>query len=402
MKLAIKGGTPILKKEVVDNWIDITEEDIKKVTEYLKNESISVIDGGILDEFEKKFASYVGAKYAVAYCNGTAALHAASFACGANSNTNFIASIYSYHGTINSLLENKSKVTLVNYEKDFFTVDIDEIEKNITENTVGALITNCWGNLVDYEKLRKLKNKYNLKIIIDASHSHGAEYNGKKIGSIDCEDIVCFSMGKNKLISAGELGVAVTNDLELYEKLLFIGHPNRISERIIYNPDIKKYSNGIGNKYRPHPLAMVLAVQQLKRFDKKIEKNISVNQYLSEEISKINGFYCVKQHKSCKRVFWKLQIFIDEDYWKGIPVDNIAEALKSEGLTLQQVHNYNLKENLKIWTYSRYSNQIINKSTLDSPSNVIVLPGYIDITKEDCEKIIDIFKKVSECKEELL
>ena len=402
MKLAINGGTPVLKKPIMEKWIDITESDIEKVVEYLRNKPISIINGGVLDEFEKSFASYVGAKYAVAYCNGTAALHAASFACGANSNTNFISSIYSYQGTINSLLENNTRVTLVNYEKDFFTVDIDEVEKNITKDTVGILVTNCWGNLVDYEKLKKLKQKYDLKIIIDSSHSHGACYREKKVGSIECEDVVCFSFGKNKLISAGELGIAVTNDLDLYERLLFIGHPNRVPDKISHNMELKEYTNGIGNKYRPHPLAMVLALEQLKRFDKKIEKNISTNQYLINEISKIKGFYCVNQHKSCKRVFWKLQIFADLEYWKNVPLEKIVKALEAEGLTLQQFHNYNLEENIKLWSYERYSGQIINKSTLDSPNNVIVLPGYVDITKGECLKIVKIFKKISKNKEELM
>ena len=79
--------------------------------------------------FEKRFAEYIGAKYAVSYCNGTAALHAASYACGADSNSIFISSIYSYHGTILSLLENRSKVILVDYEDDY-------IDDNYGENPV--------------------------------------------------------------------------------------------------------------------------------------------------------------------------------------------------------------------------------------------------------------------------
>ena len=64
---------------------------------------------------------------------------------------------------------------------------------------------------------------YNLKIIIDASHAHGAEFEGLKVGNIPCEDVTCFSLGKRKLMTAGELGVAVTNDYEIYQKLLFFG-----------------------------------------------------------------------------------------------------------------------------------------------------------------------------------
>lgn len=400
-ELTINGGKPVIKHKIKEKWRNITLRDILKVSKYLINGDLSVIDGGVMTEFEKKFANYVGAKYAVSYCNGTAALHAASYACGANKQSTFISSIYSYHGTIISLLENNSKVILVDYEPQYFTIDLDAVEKNITKDTTGIVITNCWGNLVNYDRLQKIKNKYNLKIIIDASHSHGSEYKDKKIGNIECEDITCFSLGKNKLMSAGELGIAVTNDKELYEKLLFFGHPNRIPTALDDNCPLKKYSNGIGNKYRPHSLALILGIGQLNRINKKIENNRKINNYLSKEINKIDGFNTAKIHSNCNRVYWKLQVFIDKKYWNGISNERIIQAIKKEGLTLEQWHNYDLESNLAIWENERYDGLIINTSKMSSPDNVIVLPGYIKISKKNIQKIIDVFKKISNKKEKL-
>ena len=384
---------------IKERWKNITKRDIKKVTKYLKDGNLSVIDGGVMTEFEHEFAKFVGAKYAVAYCNGTAALHAASFACGANSTSTFISSIYSYHGTILSLLENRSKVILVDYEKDYLTIDLDEVEKNITKDTTAILVTHCWGNLVDYDKLSKIKEKYKVKVIVDASHAHGSMYKNKYVGNIPIEDITCFSLGKNKLISAGELGIAVTNDKELYEKLLFIGHPNRVPDALSKNSKLREYSNGIGNKYRPHALALVLGLEQLKKYPKKLQKNIETNNYLINEINKIDGFYIPEVHKNCKRTYWKLYIFIDQKYWKNIPNNKIIEAIKKEGLPLEQFHNYNIKEQLKIWNNERYKNQVINKSKSKNVDNAIILPGYIDISKKDMNKIISVFKKISKEKE---
>ena len=384
---------------IKERWKNITKRDIKKVTKYLKDGNLSVIDGGVMTEFEHEFAKFVGAKYAVAYCNGTAALHAASFACGANSTSTFISSIYSYHGTILSLLENRSKVILVDYEKDYLTIDLDEVEKNITKDTTAILVTHCWGNLVDYDKLSKIKEKYKVKVIVDASHAHGSMYKNKYVGNIPIEDITCFSLGKNKLISAGELGIAVTNDKELYEKLLFIGHPNRVPDALSKNSKLREYSNGIGNKYRPHALALVLGLEQLKKYPKKLQKNIETNNYLINEINKIDGFYIPEVHKNCKRTYWKLYIFIDQKYWESIPNNKIIEAIKKEGLPLEQFHNYNIKEQLKIWNNERYKNQVINKSKSKNVDNAIILPGYIDISKKDMNKIISVFKKISKEKE---
>ena len=119
---------------VKERYKNVTAKDRKAINKYLKHGDLSLIDGGVMTEFEQAFAKYIGAKYAVAYCNGTAALHAASFACGASKDTTFISSIYSYHGTILSLLENKSKVILVDYEDNYLTIDLDSLEKNMTKD----------------------------------------------------------------------------------------------------------------------------------------------------------------------------------------------------------------------------------------------------------------------------
>ena len=398
--LAINGGKQVIEENLNDEWQDIRQEDIKKVKEYLENEPISVIDGGILTKFEKCFAEFVNAKYAVAYCNGTAALHAASYACGANKNNNFIISEYSYHGTVNSLLENNTKVFLCDYDKDTLNVDADSIEKCINKDTKGIVITHCWGNPVQMDKIKKLREKYNLRSISDASHAHGAKCDKKEIGGLNCEDIACFSLGKNKLISAGELGVAVTNSKELYDELLFFGHPNRVPDALITDK-YKSYINGIGNKYRPHPLSMVLAVEQLKRYKEKKALNIKTNNYLAENIGKIPGFVNIKTYEKAERVYWKLLIKIDKTYWEDIPLNRIAEALNKEGVKLEQFHNYNIKAHEHIWEHERYAGQIENKSTMNAPDDILVLPGYIKLEKNTMDLIIKCFKKVSNNKGEL-
>ena len=399
--LAINKGEMAAPKGITERYQNVTKEDRRKIDKYLKEGDLSIIDGGVMTEFEKEFAKFVGAKYAVSYCNGTAALHAASYACGADKDSTFISSVYSYHGTILSLLENNSKVILVDFEDNYLTIDLDSLEANMSKKIKGIIVTHCWGNLVDYDRLKKIKEKYNVRIIVDASHAHGAKYKGKRVGGISCEDITCFSLGKNKLMSAGELGVAVTNDKELYQRLLFIGHPNRVPDALDKNSELRKYSNGIGNKYRPHALSLVLGLEQIKRFPKKLEMNQKTNEYLSNEINKIEGFYTPQVHKNCTRTYWKLHIFLDEKYWKGISVETIADALRAEGLRLEQFHNYDIKEQLKIWTNERYKGQVENKSTKKSPKNVIVLPGYIDISKKDKDSIVEAFRKVSENKEKL-
>ena len=93
-----------------------------------------------------------------------------------------------------------------------------------------------------------------------------------------------------------------------------------------------------------------------------------------------------------------MHIFIDKNYWGNISTERIINAIKAEGLTLEQFHNYDIKEQMKIWTNKRYDNQIDNRAKKGNIDNVIVLPGYIDISKKDYEKIVTVFKKVSKMK----
>lgn len=379
---------------IIEEWIDIRENDILAVADYLRSEPISIIDGGIMSEFERAFAEFIGTKYAVAYCNGTAALHAAAFAIGANSSTSVILSQYSYHGTVNAVLENGAKVILCDYDPETLNIDCTEVEKCISKDTVGMVITHCWGNPVDMDSIKRIKLKYGIKVISDASHAHGAKWNGRTIGSLATEDIACFSLGKNKLISAGELGIAVTNDVRLYDSLLFMGHPNRVPSAL-KSSGLKDYPNGIGNKYRPHPLSMVLAMQQLRRYPEKLERNIRTNELLTEMIGNIRGYTPIKSYVGAKRVFWKTQFRMDEDYWRGISPDLIIQALLNKGMPLQQFHNYSIKEHEQIWSHKRYEGQVVNLSHQDTPDNIIVLPGFVQISSDSIEQIVSAFSLVS-------
>ena len=377
--MAVKHKKPELSSKIIDEWIDIKTSDIEKVSNYLNNKPLSVIEGGILNQFEELYAEMFGAKYAVAFCNGTAALHAASFACGANKTSNFILSAYSYHGTINSLLENSANAYLCDDNPHTLNMDFKSAENIIDNDTKGIIVSHLWGNPVEMDKIYELKQRYRIRIISDASHAHGAEWDNNKIGGLVSEDISCFSLGKNKLISGGELGIATTNNAELYDALLFLGHPNRVPGSYLTNK-YKKYPNSIGNKYRPHALSIVIAINQLDRFNEKINLNIETNSFLNREINKIPGFATLSIYPKSRRVYWKFVVKIEDNYWEDISMSKIIKALQSEGLELEQFHNYDIESNLKLWNHERYKNKVINKTKRMEKNKIIILPAYIALS----------------------
>ena len=225
----------------------------------------------------------------------------------------------------------------------------------------------------------ELGKRYRIRIISDASHAHGAEWDNNKIGGLVSEDISCFSLGKNKLISGGELGIATTNNAELYDALLFLGHPNRVPGSYLTNK-YKKYPNSIGNKYRPHALSIVIAINQLDRFNEKINLNIETNSFLNREINKIPGFATLSIYPKSRRVYWKFVVKIEDNYWEDISMSKIIKALQSEGLELEQFHNYDIESNLKLWNHERYKNKVINKTKRMEKNKIIILPAYIALS----------------------
>ena len=381
-------------KMIHDNWNDINGDDIKNVSDYMRNESLACIDGGVLKKFEDDFACYIGTKYAVAYSSGTAAIYAAVYACDCGRGTNTILSEYSYFGAVYAVLENQGIARLCPFDSETLNIDVAAIHKFIDSNTKAVLITHTWGNPCDMDKLNQIKQQYDIKIISDASHAHGAEWRGKKIGNIDCEDIACFSLGKGKLISGGELGIAVTNNKILYDKLLMLGHPNRIPNALIGNEFIN-YSNGFGIKLRPHTLSMVIARNQLKKYNRKARLNRETNMFLENEIDKIDGFKTIKKYEKASRVYWKLLIRIKKEYWKDWSVEEIVKRLKINGVDTEQFHNYDFKYENDISYNVRYLGQLDNCSNMMPPNDLIFLPTYIDVNKKEMEKIINAFKNVS-------
>lgn len=382
------------KKKVVEQWVDISDQDINAVVEYMSTAPIACIDGGILKEFEESFSVFVGKKYAVAYSSGTAALFAAVNACGCFSGEKIILSEYSYVGTIYAALENRAKVVLVPYEEKTLNIDVHQLEEYIDSQTKAILITHTWGNPCDMDKIDELRRKYGVKIISDAAHAHGAEWKGKKIGGLSCEDISCFSLGKGKLITGGELGVAVTDDPILYDRLLMMGHPNRVPDALIRD-EYMHYSNGFGIKLRPHVLSMVIGKTQLNKFEQKRKFNIKTNKWLEEKICSIPGYYKIHTYEGAARVYWKLMIALDKSFWGDWELSRIVQMLLEKGIRLEQFHCYDFKYEQDIENNMRYRDLLENVSNMNPPNNIIILPTMIQLDEESMMNIVLAFEEIS-------
>jgi len=269
-KLAIHGGIPVRKDYLPYGQQWIGDEDIRKVIEVLKGNYLTT--GPYITEFEKKISEYVGTKYAVAFSNGTAALHGAVFAAGIQQGDKVITTPMTFAASANCVLYQGGTPVFADIDPKTYNIDPDKIEELITDKTKAIIPVDFTGQPVDLDRILYIAKKYNLVVIEDAAHALGATYHDRKIGSIS--DMTMFSFHPVKHITTGEGGVITTNNKEYYEKLLqFRTHGiTRESDKLMENHGPWYYEmQFLGYNYRITDIQAALGTSQLAKIDQFVE-----------------------------------------------------------------------------------------------------------------------------------
>lgn len=176
-------------------------------------ESTQFVLGQEVTALEAEFASYCDADYGVAVNTGTSAIHLALLAAGIGSGDEVITVPFTFVATVAAIGYVGATPVFVDIDPGSYTIDVTQIEKAITERTKAILPVHLYGQPADMEPLLEIARRYGLTVIEDAAQAHGAEYKGRRVGSIG--DIGCFSFYPGKNLGAyGEGGMAVTNNPE--------------------------------------------------------------------------------------------------------------------------------------------------------------------------------------------
>lgn len=268
-------------------WID--EDDIQSVVEVLKGELITT--GPKVLEFETILAERTGSKYAVAYSNGTSALHAACFAAGICEGDELITTPITFAASANCALYVGARPVFADICSDTYNIDPAEIEKKITNKTKAIIPVDFTGQPCDLDIIMKIAKKHNLIVIEDAAHSIGATYKGRNIGSI--ADMTTFSFHPVKTITTGEGGAVTTNNKELYEKLLmFRTHGiTREKDQLINSEEGPWFyeQQFLGYNYRLTDIQAALGISQLKKLEKFLDLRRTFAKQYSNAFKNIDG-----------------------------------------------------------------------------------------------------------------
>jgi len=278
--LAINGGTKTIDNDFL--WPVIDKTDINAVADVVRSGKWGNPDcNDLVKTFEDEFASFCGIKYALTCVNGSVALRLALIACGVHPGDEVIIPPYTFIATSSIVLEANCVPVFVDIDPDTYNLNPAEIEKAITKRTKAIIPVHFAGQACDMDKIMAIAKKHNLRVIEDACHGHGAEYKGKKLGSIG--DAGCFSFQSSKNLTCGEGGMVITNDENLYNMMNSLRNCGRVKGGPWYE------HHYLGCNYRMTQLQAVLLTNQLKKLAEQTKQRHDNGTYLNTLLEKIDG-----------------------------------------------------------------------------------------------------------------
>jgi perosamine synthetase len=263
--LAIDGGTPVRKTFLPYGRQSISEEDIQAVADVLRSDWLTT--GPKVAEFEEAFAAWVGAKHAVSFSSGTAALHGAAFAAVLKPGDEAITTPMTFAATANCVLYQGATPVFADVSPDTLNLDPDQFAARTTPRTKAVLPVDYAGHPADLRAIQNIAARHGLAVIEDASHALGAEYRGRRTGSI--ADMTVFSFHPVKHLATGEGGMVTTDRADFAEKL------RRFRNHGISSDARQRQSKGqwhyemvlLGFNYRLTDIACALGLSQLHKLD---------------------------------------------------------------------------------------------------------------------------------------
>ncbi len=309
-------------------WRDIRNDvlsEIDKITSFSLSE-----EEEYLEEFEKKFARYCNCSYGIGVSSGTTALQFSLVALDVKPGDEVITTPFTFVSTILAIKNVGAIPTYVDIDEKTYNINTNLIEEKITDKTKVILPVHIFGHPVDMDSIKKIANKYKLKIVEDACHAHGAEYNHKKVGSFG--NTGCFSFNHVKPLGGwGNGGFVTTNDKKIWKKIKEMRNPESNDPIILNSFRTPAYLDTI---------QVAILNKKMNKFDFWIQKK---RKLASLYYKYLNKKYIILpyQEKNCKSNFRDFVIILKER-------DKLRKYLLLHGIDTR-IHYPNLVPNLSLF-----------------------------------------------------
>ncbi|HOO76002.1 MAG TPA: aminotransferase class V-fold PLP-dependent enzyme [Tepiditoga sp.] len=310
-------------KEIFLDAPNIGEKEKEYLNKCIDSTYISTA-GPFVPEFEEKFAVYNKSTKAVAVQNGTAAIFMAFYELGIGPGDEVIVPVLSFIASVTPVVHLGATPVFADIDINTWTIDLDEIEKLITEKTKAIIPVHLYGNPCDMDRIMKIAEKHNIYVVEDATESLGATYKGIKTGNFG--DFGCFSFNGNKIMTTGGGGMVVSNNEKSTDHIKFLVNQARDASKGYYHPEV-------GFNYRLTNLQASLGLAQLERLPEFLEKKrkyaeMYKNSFKGNSKIKFQGSYDATESS-----YWLPSVITESD--KTIP--EIQELLKSREIPTRRI-----------------------------------------------------------------
>ncbi len=299
---------------------DLSGNELKYVTDCLQSGWISSL-GHYVTDFEEQFSRFCGVKHSISVSNGTTALHLALLALDVGPGDEVIVPTLTFIATANAVTYTGARPVFVDSERTTWNLDPASIEEKITPRTRAIMVVHIYGHPVDMDPVLEIASRHNLYVIEDAAEAHGAEYKGRRAGSLG--DVACFSFYGNKIITTGEGGMVTTDDPELAERARFLKDHAMSSTKYYWH-------SRVGYNYRLTNVQAAIGLAQLENVAQRIEKKRHIARAYSARLEKVKGLTLPVEEAWAKNVYWMYSVLVEDDY--GLDRDGLMARLKKAGI----------------------------------------------------------------------
>ncbi len=322
---AILGGprAVTLDQTEANRWPILTGEDEQAVLAVMRDGDLSTHP--VTRKLEEDYQAYFGVRHARAHCNGTAALLASFYAIGLKPGDEVIVPSATWWASISPMLWLGAVPVFAETESVRLGLDPEDVARKITPRTRAIVVVHLWGMPSRMTELLELASRHKLRVIEDASHAHGARWHGRLCGTLG--DVGVFSLQGHKLAPAGEGGVLLTNDDELFERVTLLGDVVRIWE--LPTAARRFAATSFGVKTRMSPLNAAVARVQLGHLDERNARRNGNIEYLSRQLQPM-GFNAFLAPAHVQRVYFEYLVQADPRR-TGLAIPRLIEALQAEG-----------------------------------------------------------------------
>jgi perosamine synthetase len=354
------------------------KEEEDSVKEVLKSGILA--SGPRTRSFEKEFAEYIGVEHAVAVSNGTVALDVALKTLKIGPGDEVITSAFSFIASGNCILFQNAKPIFADIDPQTFNIDPSDVVEKITAKTKAVIPVHLFGQPAEMDALREIAEDNRITLVEDAAQAHGAEYKGRKAGSLG--DVGCFSFYATKNMTVGEGGMITTNDPKL---------ANNARLLINHGQSQKYHHDMLGYNYRITEFCAAIGSVQLRKLDGFNIKRIENAKLLSNKIRRFTNLTIPYVDKDVKHVFNQYVVRVEDSY--SLDRNELADLLTEHGVGVA-VH-YPVPIYRQPFYQMLGYEETVCPNTEEDCNRVLSLPVHPLVDRKDIKYIVDVLKEVA-------